>query len=119
MSDAKIDEAGLATRGYSSERMEIDRVGRLLIAEWERVEGGPVNVSYIATFADMARVMIADREGQVAALRARLPRHAVIDGLTTLAGAAHDHLNCGAAEAKEVRAALAWLDMIDDDQERP
>lgn len=42
-------------------RDEVDRVARLLIAEWERVEGSPVNVSYIATFSDMARVVIADR----------------------------------------------------------
>jgi hypothetical protein len=41
-------------------RDEVDRVARLLIAEWERVEHKPVNVSYVSTFADMARVVIAD-----------------------------------------------------------
>src|SRR3954471_13662019 len=45
----------------SPERAEIDRVARILIAEWERVEGTPVNVSYLATFVDMARAVIADR----------------------------------------------------------
>lgn len=43
---------------------EIDRIGALLIAEWERVERKPVNVSCIATFADMARVVLADRKRQ-------------------------------------------------------
>ena len=41
---------------------EVDRIARLLMAEWERVEGTPVNASYVATFADMARAVIADRE---------------------------------------------------------
>jgi hypothetical protein len=40
---------------------EVDRVARLLIVEWERVEGKPVNVSYVSTFVDMARIVIADR----------------------------------------------------------
>jgi hypothetical protein len=40
---------------------QVDRVARLLIAEWERVEQRLVNVSYIATFVDMARAVIADR----------------------------------------------------------
>lgn len=43
------------------ERAELDRVATLLIAEWQRVEGGKVNVSYIETFVDLARVVIADR----------------------------------------------------------
>lgn len=50
---------------------EIDRVAKLLIAEWERVEGKPVNVSYIATFADMARVVVAN---------AQAPRHSASAG---------------------------------------
>jgi uncharacterized coiled-coil protein SlyX len=41
---------------------EVDRVARLLMAEWERVEKNPVNVSYIATFCDLARAVIADRD---------------------------------------------------------
>lgn len=53
----------------SPERAEVDRVARILLAEWERVEGKQVNVSYIATFADMARAVIADR-GQAVALSA-------------------------------------------------
>jgi hypothetical protein len=38
---------------------EVDHIARLMMAEWERVEGKPVNVSYVATFADMARVILA------------------------------------------------------------
>lgn len=49
-------------RAESAERVEVDRVARLLMAEWERVEGRPVNTSYVATFVDMARVVIADRD---------------------------------------------------------
>ena len=35
----------------------IDETAKALIAEWERVEG-PVNASYVANFADMAKVMV-------------------------------------------------------------
>ncbi len=41
---------------------EVDRVTRLLMAEWERVEEKPVSASFVATFADMGRVVIADRD---------------------------------------------------------
>lgn len=44
-----------------SQRSEVDRVAWLLMAEWERVEHRPVGVSYVATFADLARAVIADR----------------------------------------------------------
>lgn len=54
-----------ASRGVPSpERAEVDRVARILIAEWRRVEHKPVNISYVATFADMARAVVTDR-GQV------------------------------------------------------
>ncbi len=43
------------------ERAELNRVSLLLIAEWERVERRKVNPSYVSTFVDMARVVIADR----------------------------------------------------------
>ena len=46
------------------ERAELDRVANLLMAEWERVEGAPVGASYVATFVDMARVVIRDQGGQ-------------------------------------------------------
>jgi hypothetical protein len=39
---------------------EVDRIARLLMAEWARVEHVAVNTSFIATFADMARAVIAD-----------------------------------------------------------
>jgi len=43
------------------ENDELNRVAKLLISEWERVERKPVNVSYWATFVDLARAAIADR----------------------------------------------------------
>lgn len=43
---------------------EVDRVARLLMAEWERVEKTSVNTSYITTFCDLARVVIADRHSR-------------------------------------------------------
>lgn len=51
---------------------EVDRVARILMSEWERVEHKPVNVSYVATFADMARAVIADRNasGALVAIQA-------------------------------------------------
>lgn len=39
---------------------EVDRIAKMLIAEWERVEGEKVNVSYVATFVDMARVVVKE-----------------------------------------------------------
>jgi hypothetical protein len=51
----------------SEDRAEVDRVARLLMAEWERVEEKPVGLSYVATFADLARVVIADRRAAEAA----------------------------------------------------
>lgn len=45
----------------SPERDELNRVAGLLIEEWQRVEGATLNVSHVATFVDLARVVIADR----------------------------------------------------------
>lgn len=39
---------------------EVNRLARVLMSEWERVEGKPVSISYVATFADMARAVLAD-----------------------------------------------------------
>ena len=47
------------------EKVELNRVAKLLIDEWERVENEKVNCSRIATFVDMARVVVADTERQV------------------------------------------------------
>lgn len=44
----------------SPEKREINRIAWLLIREWERVERVPVNISYYATFADMARAVIVN-----------------------------------------------------------
>lgn len=41
-----------------TEREQVNAVARVLMAEWERVEG-PVTASYVANFADMARAVIA------------------------------------------------------------
>ncbi len=49
---ARSDLRIVATRG------EVDFVARMMIAEWERVEREKVNISRVATFADMARVVI-------------------------------------------------------------
>jgi hypothetical protein len=39
-------------------REQVNQIARVLIAEWERVEG-PVTASYVANFADMARALLA------------------------------------------------------------
>jgi hypothetical protein len=44
----------------SAGRDEVDRIARLLMAAWEKAEGKPVTPSYVATFADMARAVLAD-----------------------------------------------------------
>lgn len=47
---------------------ETDRLARLMIAAWEKAEG-PVTPSYVATFADMAKVVVADIELRTEVLR--------------------------------------------------
>lgn len=37
---------------------EVDECAWILIKAWEEAEGKPVNVSYYATFADMARALL-------------------------------------------------------------
>jgi len=44
------------------DKSEVDRVARLLMEAWEQAEGKAVGISYVATFADLARAVIADRE---------------------------------------------------------
>lgn len=58
--------AAVADRWPGPPVSEVDRVARLLIAAWERAEGKQVNVSYVATFVDMAKVVVADREASAA-----------------------------------------------------
>lgn len=36
----------------------VDEIARVLLGAWEKAEGKPVNVSYVATFADMARAIV-------------------------------------------------------------
>jgi hypothetical protein len=38
---------------------EVDEVAALLMDVWEHAEGKPVTASYVATFADMARAVVA------------------------------------------------------------
>jgi hypothetical protein len=45
----------------------VNEVALLLMAEWERVEGKPVNVSYVATFTDMARALRTQMDARDAA----------------------------------------------------
>jgi hypothetical protein len=59
----------MTTRYNPPLRAEIDRVADILIAECERVEGLPVNVSYRSTFANMARAIIADRAASAERVR--------------------------------------------------
>lgn len=48
-----------AIRGeYRPKREDVDRVARVMLAAWEEAEGAPVNPSYVATFADMARAVL-------------------------------------------------------------
>jgi hypothetical protein len=37
---------------------DVDECAWILIKAWEEAEGKPVNVSYYATFADMARALL-------------------------------------------------------------
>jgi hypothetical protein len=104
----------------SDERAETNRVARLLMAEWERVEGRATTTSYVATFADMARVILRDRAQASAPLHARIAELAaqVTDihetGLailaerdTALARIAELEADLAAHEAGLVRATIA------------
>jgi len=42
---------------------EVNRIARILMDAWEKAEGKPVNASYVATFVDMAKAVIADDNG--------------------------------------------------------
>lgn len=44
----------------TDEKAQVDHVARVLMAAWEKAEGKPVTPSYVATFADMARAVLAD-----------------------------------------------------------
>ena len=57
MTNAAMNAAGRRERRLA----EVNRVARILMDAWEKVEGKPVNVSYVATFADMARAIVDDR----------------------------------------------------------
>jgi hypothetical protein len=54
------DDERAQERETRAERREVDRVARVLMAAWEQAEGTPVSPSYVATFADLARAVIAD-----------------------------------------------------------
>lgn len=45
----------------AGDRVEVTRVARLLMAEWERVGHGPVSDPGIGTFVEMARAVLTDR----------------------------------------------------------
>ena len=40
--------------------MDVNDVARTLMDAWEQAEGKPVTLSYVATFADMARAVLRD-----------------------------------------------------------
>ncbi len=115
--DRKVERLRNHGRGTGPERTEIDRVAGLLIAEWERVERKPVNVSYIATFADMARAVIADTAAREATLRAELAearmlaRDAQIQAMDR--GASYQAISAELAEAHEaLTAARAEVEQL-------
>ena len=57
-------------RNPSPERLELNRIAKLLILAWETAEPAdkPVNVSYLATFVDLARAVISDRSAPARSL---------------------------------------------------
>lgn len=48
---------------YDSVDPEVDKIAVVLMNAWEHAEGKPVTASYVATFADMARAVIAYQKG--------------------------------------------------------
>jgi hypothetical protein len=61
-------------QGAGDGLVEVNEVARLLMDEWERVEGEPVNASRVATFADMARVVVARNARRVREAEERADR---------------------------------------------
>lgn len=55
-----LDRADTAENADDTGTVSVDDVARTLIAAWERAEGTPVNASYVATHADMARALLAE-----------------------------------------------------------
>lgn len=43
------------------DKSEVNRLARVMMTAWEKAEGKPVNVSYVATFVDMARAVVSDK----------------------------------------------------------
>ena len=48
-----------------TDESKVNEIARLLMAEWVYREGEPVPLSYIGTFADMARVMVIREQQQM------------------------------------------------------
>lgn len=84
------------------ENAEIDRVAQLLMDEWERVEGKPVNASYVATFVDMARTVIADQKELLDAHKATI--RVAIETMSRLT----DMLAESYEELAELNGAINW-----------
>lgn len=104
----------MSRSGPSPERDELNRVSSLLIAEWERVEGKPVNVSYVATFVDMARVVIADAARALDARDQQWQERLVplADGNDGAGCESGDPLDCGVAAVSLARNRL--LDRVEE-----
>jgi len=47
---------------FAEPTTEAERIAILLMTEWERIEGRPVNSSFVRNFYDLGRVVEADRE---------------------------------------------------------
>ena len=95
------------SRDKSPMRVEVDRIARVLIAEWERVEG-KVGVSYVANFADMARAVIFAQPKRPLDLTA-LPSEPAptVDREETFEDELDDHIIESLADPKYARAHLA------------
>lgn len=59
----------------------VDKYAKIMIAKWEDVEGKPVNASYIATFADMARAVVTEVDREIDAARSALYTEAYNAGI--------------------------------------
>lgn len=106
--EQKFDAAGIASSDGDREGLsEVNRVARILLAAWEEAEGRPVGVSYVSTFADMARAVTADTAVRLAEVTAERDELAAeVNSLT--ADWDHEHARADAL-AEQVAAVEALI----------
>lgn len=90
---------------------DVDDVARLLIAEWERIEG-PVTASYVASYADMARVVVdkirkalVDPDAALERVRAEACAEALRDAADAFEAV---EIRQGISESRDMRAYDYW-----------